>query len=74
VVTDITPKKIMNLDKIKEFFNNLDKHDLPAGGAGLVAIILLILVFKARKTAHRFLLFLIAVALLAGGWWWHIHK
>ena len=64
----------MNLDKIKEFFSNLDRHDLPAGGAGLVAIILLFLVFKARKTAHRFLLFLIAVGLLAGAWWWHTHK
>jgi len=64
----------MNLDKIKEFFSNLSTHDLPAGGAGLVGIILLFLVFKARKTAHRFLLFLIAVGLFAGAWWWHTHK
>ena len=64
----------MNLDKIKEFFSDLDRHDLPAGGAGLVAIILLFLVFKARKTAHRSLLFLIAVGLLAGAWWWHQHR
>jgi hypothetical protein len=64
----------MNLDKIKDFFNNLGTHDLPSGGACLVGIILLFLVFKARRTAHRFLLFLIAVGLFAGAWWWHTHK
>jgi high-affinity Fe2+/Pb2+ permease len=64
----------MNLDKIKEFFDSFSRHDLPAGGAGLVGIILLVLVFKAGKTANRFLLFLIAVGLFAGAWWWHTHK
>ena len=64
----------MNSDKIKDFFSSFDRHDLPAGGAGLVGIILLVLVFKARKLTHRFLLFLIAVGLFAGAWWWHTHK
>lgn len=64
----------MNLDKIKEFFSNLGTHDLPSGGAGLVGIILLVLVFKTSRTANRFLLFLIACGLFAGAWWWHQHK
>jgi hypothetical protein len=63
----------MNLDNIKAFFHNLSIHDLPTGGAVLVGIVLLILVFKARKTGHRFLLFLIAIGLFAGAWWWHQH-
>ena len=61
----------MNFDRIKDFIGHLGTHDLPTGVAVLVAIILLILVFKAGKTANRFLLFLIAAALLAGAWWWH---
>ena len=64
----------MNLDKSKEFFNNLSAHDLPTGAALLVGIILLVLVFKAGKSFVRFLLFLIAIGLLAGAWWWHTHK
>jgi hypothetical protein len=64
----------MNLDQIKEFFSNLSLHDLPAGGAGLVGIILLVLVFKSGKMAYRLLYFLIAIGLLAGAWWWHQHK
>jgi hypothetical protein len=64
----------MNLDKIKDFFSNLNTHDLPAGGAGLVGIILLILVFKSGKMAYRLLFFIIAAGLLAGAWWWHTHK
>jgi hypothetical protein len=64
----------MNLDKIKEFFGGLGTHDLPAGGAGLVGVILLVLVFKSGKMTHRFLLFLISVGLFAGAWWWHTHK
>jgi len=64
----------MNLDNIKNFFNNLSIHDLPAGVAVLVGIVLLILVFKSHKTGHRFLLFLIAIGLFAGAWWWHQHK
>jgi high-affinity Fe2+/Pb2+ permease len=35
---------------------------------------LLMLVFKARKMAHRLLLFLIASGLFAGAWWWHTLK
>jgi hypothetical protein len=64
----------MNLDKIKEFFNSFSMHDLPAGGAGLVGIILLCLVFKSGKAANRLLLFIIALALFAGAWWWHQNK
>ncbi len=64
----------MNLDSIKEFFNSLGKQDLPAGGAGLVGIILLYLVFKVGKWGHRLLLLFIAVGLFAGAWWWHTHK
>jgi hypothetical protein len=64
----------MNLDKIKEFFSNLSTHDLPAEGAGLAGIVLLILVFKSGKMAYRFLFFLVAVGLFAGAWWWHAHK
>ena len=64
----------MNLDKIKEFLNNLSIHDLPTGAAALVGIVLLLLVFKAGKFFIKFLLFLIAIGLLAGAWWWHTHK
>jgi hypothetical protein len=64
----------MNLDNIKEFFNNLSTHDLPAGGAGLVGIVLLVLAFKSGKSANRFWLFLIAIGLFAGAYWWHTHK
>ena len=64
----------MNLDNIKAFFNNLSTHDLPSGAAALIGIILLFLVFKSTKTAHRFLLFLIAIGLFAGAWWWHQHR
>jgi hypothetical protein len=64
----------MNLDKIKEFFSNLNAHDLLTGGAVLVGIVLLLLVFKAGKFFMRLLLFLIAIGLIAGAWWWHTHK
>jgi hypothetical protein len=64
----------MNLDKIKSFFSNLSAHDLPAGGAGLAGIILIVLMFKAGKFAIRLLLFLIAIGLFAGTWWWHQYR
>jgi hypothetical protein len=64
----------MNLDKIKDFFSQLNIKDLPAGGAVLVGIILLILVFKTGKVFTRFLFFIIAGGLFAGAWWWHQHK
>jgi len=64
----------MNLDSIKNFFSSFNRHDLPAGGAGLIGIILLVLVFKSGKSASRLLLFIIALGLFAGAWWWHQHK
>ncbi|HUA39172.1 MAG TPA: hypothetical protein VMA35_12345 [Candidatus Sulfopaludibacter sp.] len=64
----------MNLDNIKHFFGSLNAHDLPAGGAGLVGIVLLVLVFRTGKFANRLLLFLIAIGLFAAAWWWHQHK
>jgi hypothetical protein len=64
----------MNLDAVKNFFSNLNMHDLPAGGAGLIGIVLLVLVFRSGKTANRFLLFVIALGLFAGAWWWHEHR
>jgi hypothetical protein len=64
----------MNLDNIKDFFGQFDIKDLPAGGAALLGIILLVLVFKTGKAFTRFLFFIIAVGLFAGAWWWHLHK
>ena len=64
----------MNLDKIKSFFSNLNAHDLPAGGAVLVGVVLLVLMFKGGKVIARLLLFLIAIGLFAGAWWWHQNK
>jgi hypothetical protein len=62
------------MDKIKDFFSQFDIKDLPTGGAALVGIILLFLVFKTGKTSNRFFLFIIAVGLFAGAVWWHLHK
>jgi hypothetical protein len=56
------------------FLSNLSTHDLPTGGAGLVGIIFLILVFKSAKIMHRIFFFVIAAGLFAGAWWWHTHK
>jgi hypothetical protein len=64
----------MNFDKIKSFFSGFSTHDLPAGGAGLVGIVLLVLVFRTDKFGSRLLLFLIAIGLFAGAWWWHEYK
>ena len=64
----------MNLDSIKHFFSNLNAHDLPAGGAGIIGIVLLVLVFKSGKSANRLLLFIVALGLFAGAWWWHQNK
>jgi hypothetical protein len=76
VSREVAPRlfKIMNLDKIKSFFSNLSTHDLLAGGAGLVGIILIVLMFKAGKFVARLLLFLIAIGLFVGAWWWHQHQ
>jgi len=64
----------MNLDKLKEFFNQFSAHDLPTGAGALVGIVLLFLVFKTGKSISRLVLFLIAVGLFAGAWWWHQHR
>lgn len=64
----------MNIDKIKDFFGNLTAHDLPTGGAGLVGIFLLVLVFKTGKMLLRILFFLLAIGLFVGAWWWHTRR
>jgi hypothetical protein len=61
-------------DKIKEFFSNLSSHDLPTGGAVLVGVILLFLMFKSAKMAKRLLFLAIAVGLFAAAWWWHTRR
>jgi hypothetical protein len=62
------------MDKVKSFFDQFDIKDLPAGGAVLVGIILLVLVFKSGRALNRFLLFITAAALFAGAYWWHKNK
>ena len=64
----------MNLDKIRDFFSHLSLRDLPAVGAVLVGIVLLLLVFKMARVFIRLLLFLIAIGLIAGACWWYQHK
>jgi hypothetical protein len=64
----------MNLDKIKNFFSDLGKHDLPTLGAILVGIVLLFLLFRSGKKFTRVIVFLIAIGMFAGAWWWHNHK
>ena len=62
------------MDKIKEFFGKLSSHDLPTGGAVLIGVVLLLLLFKAEKIFLRVAIFLIAAALFAGAYWWHNHR
>jgi hypothetical protein len=64
----------LNMDKIKDFFSKLSTHDLPMGGAVLIGILLLLIVYKAEKIFIRLAIFLIAAALLAGAYWWHQHR
>ena len=64
----------MNLDKIKEFFHDLGKHDLPTAAAVLVGIVLLFLLFRTGKAFAKIIVFLVAIGLFAGAWWWHSHK
>lgn len=64
----------MNVDKIKDFFNNLSTHDLPTGGAVLIGIVLFLLLFKAEKTFIKLAVFLIVIALFAGAYWWHGYR
>ena len=61
----------MNLDSIRDFFDSHGIHDLPTGGAGLIGIVLLILVFRVRKAGTRIILLLVAAGLFAGAYWWH---
>ena len=62
------------MDKIKDFFNGLGKHDLPTAAAVLVGIVLLFLIFRTGKSFAKVIVFLVAVGLFAGAWWWHQHK
>jgi hypothetical protein len=61
----------MNLDSIRDFFDSHGIHDLPTGGAGLIGIVLLVLVFRVRKAGARIILLLVAAGLFAGAYWWH---
>ena len=61
-------------DKIRGFFSQFDMKDLPTGGAVLVGIVLLFLMFKVGKKVTRLVLFIIAAGLFAGAWWWHQNK
>ena len=62
------------MDKIKDVFHDLSKHDLPTAAAVLVGIILLFLIFRTGKSYAKVIAFLIAVGLFAGASWWHQHK
>jgi hypothetical protein len=62
------------MDTIKNFINRLSTHDLPTGGAALIGIVLLLLMFKAEKFFLKLAIFLIAAVLFAGAYWWHNHR
>jgi hypothetical protein len=64
----------MNLDKLKDFFNNHGLHELPTGAAALIGIVVLVLIFKAKKSMAKVILLLIAIGLFAGAYWWHNQK
>jgi len=61
----------MNLDKLRDFLDSHGMYDVPTGVAALIGIVLLILIFKARKSGTRIILFLVAAGLFAGAYWWH---
>ena len=61
----------MNFTKIRDFFDNSGLHDLPTGVGALIGIVLLILIFKTRKSATKIILLLVAAGLFAGAYWWH---
>jgi hypothetical protein len=65
---------MMNLDKLRNFFDNSGLHDLPTGVAALIGIVLLFLMFRAGKTFKRVILFLVAIGLFAGAYWWHAYQ
>lgn len=60
----------MNLDSIKDFFSNLGARDLPLAGAVLVAIAVIIFVFRTKQALLKLLLLLVAAGLIAGAYWW----
>ena len=64
----------MNLDKIKDFFNQFSAHDLPTGVALLIGIMLLVLVLKVGKILIKLAICLLVAALFAGAYWWHHHR
>jgi len=61
----------MNFDKVRDFFDKSGMHDLPTGVAALIGIVLLVLIFKARKSFTRAILFLVAAGLFAGAYLFH---
>ena len=61
-------------DHFKPLLGEFSTHDLPTGGAGLVGLFLLFLLFKTEKFLLKVLIFLVAVALFAGAYWWHQHR
>jgi len=62
------------LNSIKEFFGDLGARDWSTGGAALVAIALIYLMFKAAKFVMKLLFLLSAAVLIVGAYWWHTHK
>jgi len=60
----------MNLDSIKDFFSQLGTRDLPLAGAVLVAIGVIIFVFRTKQAVLKLLLLLVAAGLVAGAYWW----
>jgi hypothetical protein len=62
---------MMNLDKLRNFFDSYGMHDLPTGVGALIGIVLLFLMFRAGKPFKRVILLLVAIGLFAGAYWWH---
>ena len=55
----------MNHNHLKETFGKLNAHDLPAGVAALIGIVMLFLVFRTGKFFMKLVFFHIAVGRLA---------
>jgi hypothetical protein len=62
---------MMNLDKLRDFFDRSGLHDLPTGVGALIGVVLLVLMFRAGKPFKRIILLLAAAGLFAGAYWWH---